>query len=151
MDKEYYKKIWTWAQLRRASIKIFWESGGLKKGQVDACQGESEKKMILIELNRRKETLLPQHWIPCEKRGEGQKGHLTPLLYSFRSLPNLLLQGFSKRGFDWELMSGERRGGRRGDLGATPLSVATARRICHRRHLRHHLPLSEGRKEPTSH
>ena len=44
-----YKKIWAHAQLRGASMKIFGELEGLKKGQVDAYQEESENEISFIK------------------------------------------------------------------------------------------------------
>ena len=48
MDKMSYKKIWTRAKLRGACMKIFGESEGLRKGQVDVYQEESRNKLILM-------------------------------------------------------------------------------------------------------
>ena len=49
MDKKSYRKIWTRERLREALVKIFWKSEGLRKGQVDVFQEESENELILIE------------------------------------------------------------------------------------------------------
>ena len=49
MDKKSYRKIWAHARLREALVEIFWESEGLRKGQVDVFQEESENELILIE------------------------------------------------------------------------------------------------------
>ena len=40
------QKNWTRAQLRGASMKFFGESEGLRKGQVDVYQEESENELI---------------------------------------------------------------------------------------------------------
>ena len=49
MGKKCYKKIWARVQLRGASIEIFLESEGLRKGQVNMYQGEPGNEMILIK------------------------------------------------------------------------------------------------------
>ena len=54
-------------------MKIFWKSEGLRKDQVDACQEEPKKEMILIKLNGKKRCFYSNLGFHLKREGRGKR------------------------------------------------------------------------------